>query len=431
MVNFFSLLADKVELINTGDVNFIGDYISFLIRSVGSVGIAVILFTLTLKLITLPLDVYSRIKMKKNSFIMRKIKGKMEEIQKYYGDDKQVYNQKMTELYRKEGYSMFGPCLPMIISLVFFFIALNAFSSYSRYSVASHYNQAVTAYNEVIASYEEEAVSSYEKDYKVVYEQTMELYNADYIDALADAEAEKVYNSIKENYASDSQGLTSSEIEEIALNAKSAEYQSIINLYSDEYIRNLAVRAAADKFMLDKEDEMIDKAQTAARDVYYEKMESFLWIKNVWISDNPFKKAVPTLSEFESLTGYKIDSGEYNSIIAKMDKEQVNGYFILTVLCIGVTVVSQIVMNRAQKEQMNAQPNGMSMKSMNKVMMIMLPLMMGIFSYSYSGAFSTYMVISSVFSTATTLIINFIIDKKLKLKFLKEEEENKKRPVNR
>ena len=99
---------------------------------VADVGLGIILFTLVLKLITLPLDIFSRASMKKNALKMEMMRDDLEKLQKQYANNKQLYQQKMMALYKKNGYSALMPCLPTIISLVFFFIVIGAFSSYSK-----------------------------------------------------------------------------------------------------------------------------------------------------------------------------------------------------------------------------------------------------------------------------------------------------------
>ena len=72
---------------------------------------------------------------------MEKMRPQLEKLQKQYANDKQAYNAKMMELYRKNGYSMLGPCLPMIVTLVIFIFVMSAFSSYSGYMNLHTYEQ--------------------------------------------------------------------------------------------------------------------------------------------------------------------------------------------------------------------------------------------------------------------------------------------------
>ena len=130
----WNLLLDAPIELNPGNfgegLNWIGVCIQAIINFAGNVGLGIILFTLILKLITLPLDIYSKASMRKNSLKMEKMRPQLEKLQKQYQNDQRMYNAKMMELYKKNGYSMFGACLPMIVTLVIFMVVLGAFSSY-------------------------------------------------------------------------------------------------------------------------------------------------------------------------------------------------------------------------------------------------------------------------------------------------------------
>ncbi len=121
---------------------------------VADVGLGIILFTHVLKLITLPLDIFSRASMKKNALKMEMMRDDLEKLQKQYANNKQLYQQKMMALYKKNGYSALMPCLPTIISLVFFFIVIGAFSSYSKKADFEVFKKMATAYDEEIVSLE-------------------------------------------------------------------------------------------------------------------------------------------------------------------------------------------------------------------------------------------------------------------------------------
>ena len=55
-------------------------------------------------------------------------------------------------LYKKNGYSMFGACLPTILTLVIFIVAINGFTSYSQYQNRKYFYDMSIAYNNVIYS---------------------------------------------------------------------------------------------------------------------------------------------------------------------------------------------------------------------------------------------------------------------------------------
>ena len=74
---------------------------------VGNYGLALILFSLLVKLILLPLS----IKAKRSTMKMSRISPMLTALQKKYGDDKQRYNQAVMDLYKEEGVSPTGGCL--------------------------------------------------------------------------------------------------------------------------------------------------------------------------------------------------------------------------------------------------------------------------------------------------------------------------------
>lgn len=134
-------------------LDWLGTAIQWLIGIGPIVGVGIILFTIILKTVVLPLDAFSKVKMRKNNLKMEKMRPQLEKLQKQYANDKQAYNAKMMELYKKNGYSMLGPCLPMIVTLVIFIFVMSAFSSYSNYTNLHTYEQMAESYNAAILQY--------------------------------------------------------------------------------------------------------------------------------------------------------------------------------------------------------------------------------------------------------------------------------------
>ncbi len=84
----------------------------------GSLGIAIILFTLLVKLVLFPL----MIKQQKSSFKMQQLQPEMNKIKQKYKDKKdQASQQKMAyelqEFQKKNGINMLGGCLPLLVQL--------------------------------------------------------------------------------------------------------------------------------------------------------------------------------------------------------------------------------------------------------------------------------------------------------------------------
>lgn len=80
----------------------------------GNFAAAVFVFTLLINLALIPLSIKSQ----KSSVQQTRIKPKLDELKKRYGDDKQKYSEAMQKLYSEENVSMSGGCLPMILRLV-------------------------------------------------------------------------------------------------------------------------------------------------------------------------------------------------------------------------------------------------------------------------------------------------------------------------
>lgn len=78
---------------------------------------AVLVFTVFINFAMIPLTIKSQ----KASVGQMRIKPKLDELKKKYGDDKQRYSQEMQKLYQEENISMSGGCLPMLIRLPIMF----------------------------------------------------------------------------------------------------------------------------------------------------------------------------------------------------------------------------------------------------------------------------------------------------------------------
>ena len=115
-----------------------------------NVALGIVIFTLILKIITLPFDIYSRVSTKKNSLKMERMRPELEKLQKQYANNKELYNKKMTALYKKEGYSAFSACLPTLLSIIIFFIVINGFNKYSNYNNKEIFNNMAASYNQTM-----------------------------------------------------------------------------------------------------------------------------------------------------------------------------------------------------------------------------------------------------------------------------------------
>lgn len=324
-------------------LNWIGKIILWLTTVCGSVGVGIILFSLLLKLVTLPFDVFQRINMRKQNIKMKENQARMEKLQKQYANDKDKYNQKVMEMYKESGISIMSSCLPMILSLVIFIVAINAFNAFASYSNVENYNTMVRAYNasmledcadiktagvskptentdfvldengnikSVVYTVEDNAEDKY-----IYYTVSMDVPATvdnetgdvtyitkdtfdEYFTANTDAIKDYVANSNKKNYYLNWEKISTSE--ELYTDTKTyaqaiADIEAEIreNLpegttLTDDDVINLTQQTAIDRIF-------INRAQDAVVDVYngqVKKDTKFLWIKNVWVVDASYKHPV-------------------------------------------------------------------------------------------------------------------------------------------
>ena len=84
MLNLLDAIITLPETAFGSGLNFLGNIIKWIVEIVPNVGLGIILFTLILKVITLPLDIYSKSAMRKNSLKMEKMRPQLEKLQKQY-----------------------------------------------------------------------------------------------------------------------------------------------------------------------------------------------------------------------------------------------------------------------------------------------------------------------------------------------------------
>ena len=93
--------------------------VRFFYELTGSYGVAIILFTLVIKLIMLPFQMKS----KKSMMRMSRMSGKMQEIQKKYANNQMKMNEELQKFYQEEGINPMSGCLwsflplPILIAL--------------------------------------------------------------------------------------------------------------------------------------------------------------------------------------------------------------------------------------------------------------------------------------------------------------------------
>jgi len=368
--NSYSVEGDTVS----EPTHFMAKFILIINDSLGgesvSFGWTVVLFTVILRLILSPLDVWQKLIARKNSKAMKKMKPQLEVLQEKFANDKQRLQQEQMALYKKEHYSMMGMCLPTIITFVVFFVVFAGFRQMVGYQYAQDYKACQNAYYTSISSQ----------------------IQADYGDVNGDG----LYTV--DDVTKDDTGY--------------AKYQG--------YVTN-AQKAVYDVYYSDE--------QTAIRSWLWIKN---IFVADNWEKSVPDFTTITGQTGYATskLTG--ITQDEYNSVMGSVlgtggygKSGKWNGLLVLPILSILLSFVSTKLTSKAQGEapptmQAPTQPtkDGEKPKDPNstmKMMQWMMPLMMGVFAVLYSGAFALYMFTSSFVAISFQLVFNLIckiIDKK-------------------
>lgn len=140
--------------------NIFGYVLNFIYNFVGNYGLALIIFTILLKLAMLTMSIKQQKTMKKNT----KIQAEVKILQEKYNNDPVRLNQEMMDLYKSENMSPFSGCLGSILQII---IILSIFFLVSRpltfmlhvdSEVVNGYIKEIQEKSEQKASYQEIAV---------------------------------------------------------------------------------------------------------------------------------------------------------------------------------------------------------------------------------------------------------------------------------
>lgn len=95
----------------------LGPVLRFIYNLVNNYGLAIILFSIVIKLVLFPLS----IKQYKSTAAMKKIQPELNKLQKKYGNDKEKLQKEQMALYEKYGINPMAGCLPTLIQMPILF----------------------------------------------------------------------------------------------------------------------------------------------------------------------------------------------------------------------------------------------------------------------------------------------------------------------
>lgn len=131
--------------------------IDFFARTIVNYGWAIIVFTICLKLVLSPLDVFQRVSTQKQSRVMAVIQPEINELQEKYKNDREKLNQETNKLYKKYKVNVGGMCITMLvtmaISLIVLFTLYSSIRSYGNEKLYTTYQELDKAYIEAETEY--------------------------------------------------------------------------------------------------------------------------------------------------------------------------------------------------------------------------------------------------------------------------------------
>ncbi len=420
--------------------HFVAKILLWLGSFISNYGWVIVIFTLMLKLLLLAPDIIQKVKSKKQQIKLMALKPALEKLERQYGRDKQLLMAKQQELYKKAGYNPAAGCLFMLLPLIVVIIAFTGFNAVVAYKTELSYVNVRTAYYSDFSEETNDNIINYQS---IKAEFSEDVYNLIKTELQKDDSDETKLASLK--------GLS---VEETALEAK-ADFASFKEKFAENYINGTEFQQIAQQKYDEVYNEAISSGKTeeeavtiateaktsytneikqqvkneidavilqARKNVALKTFENnnskFLWIHNIWVSDT-HSAVVMTAEKYNStMSNAKrptVDVNEYNTVMAGVKEANLgykiigktgwNGLYILVILAFLVSFGAQKLIQLTSAQAPTEMPS-------MKVMSIILPLISAVFVFFYSSAFGLYMVINSLFTSVSTIIINFILNKK-------------------
>jgi YidC/Oxa1 family membrane protein insertase len=360
-MDFVGLMATELNLIGKLIYNILYKWVSGWSQTTvyfGAFSITVILFTLFLKVLTSPFDLWQKKITRVNAKKMEAMKPQLDKINKQYANNRELLMQKQRELYKKHKYSAFASCLPMIITLVIFIVVFSGFNSAVRYHNAKTFEDLSGVYQKAFQEKNQEFIEQGKAEYREVDGETKLVPIGDFTEAQLKKEQEE------------------------------ASEKAVVEAYKPE------------RFLLTKNIFMPD---TWANPIPTAEVFSGAGIGKFGITGvdaNEYNKVMKPLIK------------KYN--ITEKGKRNWNGYLILPALAFLLNLIGVKLNKPPEQPQMAGQTEEQikAQQAQARMMGYMMPIMMAIFTFLYSTAFALYMFMNSLITTIFNLIYNIMAKKK-------------------
>ncbi len=351
----------------TLEVNhFVAKFINILYQNIGNFGWTIVAFTVILKLILSPLDIWQKLITRKNAKAMERMKPELDVLKAKYGDDKQKFQQEQMALYKREKYSTFGACLPTIVTLVVFFVIFAGFREMVGWKFANDYQDCYNVYDTAMTA-------ELGEDWENATDATAYL-----------AAKDKAQLAVYDFYYADEQ-------------LESRSFLWVKNIFVPDGWKT----AVPDYLTVTGQSGMATSKITGVQADEYEAVMGKVLGTGGWGKDGKWNGflILPVLSLALSIISQKMlapqtgEKKEKKSLKERLEKFK--------------NPPQQTAQNQGKGGKADEKKPDQAQASM-KVMQYMMPAITAIFAVMYSAAFGLYMLVSSLTSTLFQLAFNLI-----------------------
>jgi len=420
-----------------------------------SYGVAIIFFVLLLRLAFLPLDFGTKFFTKRNSMRMAAIKPEEEALKEAYAGDPMGYNRARQQLMKKHGYGMTGFCLftllNMVIMMMVFISVFQGLGMISNHNVNQqyielrqvfrHHSDQYNPYDtvgEFFANRTEFEKWKMTEHFQEEAQQHIDDNSLSYttIQAFTNSQASFEAWKLTPHF------LGEAEIHRFTYVSHLSTIQDFIDCEETAW-QSWLESTAYEQFQID-----IQRR-------FDETTVGFLWVVNIWRSDNwsspthswsDFRNAI---SGVDGRVSYQLNAQgmraletEYRFIFSHIHTDRNwNGLLLLVVLAGASTFLSswinmrtmakkkcaeeeakkqrekeagysiRDVKNQKEGAAANGMPNIDPQVMTGKMMKFMLPSIMIIFTLTTTAALAIYIIAGSIIMTGLTFLVNMAVDK--------------------
>lgn len=316
---------------------------------VNNYAVAIILLTVLVRLCFVPIDFMNKYSSKKSARLQNAMKPELDKINQKYAGQKDLLNQKTMEVYKRYKFNVTGMCFTMLIPMI---LQLVIFTSiFSALGTVSKYESA------------------------------------------------NQYLEVREAYFS---------VYEIDVNEELGENETLLGKL-EAYTATLTEEQKQAK---------LEEANEKALDKYRETQDSFLWIENIWLPDTAWTNPVISYKTFLSdgnIDEELVSEDEFKLVMTSPNENtrNCNGFFVLVILSVVASYLSTaingwITKARAKKKGLNM--NQVGVGGSRKLMMWILPIIIGLIILFYNAAFAIYSTMGSLVLLVTNPLMTVFID---------------------